>query len=97
MRTNTGTAQQASSDHSEATQALAATILRQLGYDPALPPFMLRDREVAVILQVKPATLGNWRCTGRYPLPYTKVGRYPMYKVIDVAVFLENRRHVRVV
>jgi hypothetical protein len=96
MRTTTGTAQQAASTQTEATRSLAETILRQLGYDPALPPFMLRDREVAVILQVKPSTLGNWRCTGRYPLPYTKVGRYAMYKVIDVAVFLENRRHERV-
>lgn len=93
MRTTTGTAQQAANSQTEATRSLAETILRQLGYDPALPPFMLRDREVATILQVKPATLGNWRCTGRYPLPYTKVGRYAMYKVIDVAVFLENRRH----
>ncbi len=93
MRTVTGTAQQTTTAQPEATHALAATILRQLGYDPALPPFMLRDREVAVILQVKPSTLGNWRCTGRYPLPYTKVGRYAMYKVFDVAVFLENRRH----
>jgi hypothetical protein len=97
MRTPTGTDQQATTVQPEATQALAATILRQLGYDPALPPFMLRDREVATILQVKPATLGNWRCTGRYPLPYTKVGRYAMYKVIDVAVFLENRRYELVV
>jgi hypothetical protein len=96
MHTNNRATQQVASNQSEATQALAATILRQLGYDPSLPPFMLRDREVATILQVKPATLGNWRCTGRYPLPYTKVGRYAMYKVIDVAVFLENRRHERV-
>ncbi|MDP1592329.1 MAG: helix-turn-helix domain-containing protein [Prosthecobacter sp.] len=96
MRTTTGTAQQATTAQPEATRSLAETILRQLGYDPALPPFMLRDREVALILQVKPSTLGNWRCTGRYPLPYTKVGRYAMYKVNDVAVFLENRRHERV-
>lgn len=46
----------------------------------------------AEILQVKPNTLTNWRCTKRYAIPYIKVGRCVRYRVSDLLQFMENTR-----
>lgn len=46
----------------------------------------------AEILQVKPHTLTNWRCTKRYPIPYIKIGRCVRYRVSDLLAFVENNR-----
>ena len=53
---------------------------------------LLTTEETAKILGVKPSTLGYWRCTGRYALPYVKSGRLCRYRPEDVAAFIENRR-----
>ncbi|HEX3321065.1 MAG TPA: helix-turn-helix domain-containing protein [Terriglobales bacterium] len=37
-------------------------------------------------------TLSEWRCTGRYPLPFYKVGGRILYKQEDVDAFLEESR-----
>lgn len=52
---------------------------------------LLNTEQVAEILGVKPDTLGYWRCTGRYRLPYVKVGRLVMYRPKDVDEFIRSR------
>ena len=52
---------------------------------------LINPEEVASILGIKPETLGYWRCTGRYTLPYVKVGRLVMYRPSDVDAFIEKR------
>lgn len=34
-------------------------------------------------------TLANWRATGRYSLPYVKVGRCVRYRLSDIEAFIE--------
>lgn len=55
---------------------------------------VLVDQDAAAkILQVKPHTLTNWRCTKRYPIPYYKIGRRNIrYRVSDLLAFLERNR-----
>lgn len=45
----------------------------------------------AVLLGLKETTLRNWRSTGRYRLPYVKVGRRVMYRRCDLDAFIERR------
>lgn len=54
---------------------IAAQIIAQLGFDPKNPPVNVDDKQAAEVLDVKPSTLAVWRSTGRYRLPYLKVGR----------------------
>lgn len=52
---------------------------------------LLNSEQVAEILGVEPGTLVYWRCTGRYRLPYVKVGRLVMYRPEDINEFIESR------
>lgn len=52
-----------------------------------LPP-QLSAAQTAKVLNVKPATLSVWRCTGRNNLPFIKTGKSPFYRVNDVAAFM---------
>ena len=54
-------------------------------------PKLLSESETANVLGVSPATLATWRCTGRYALPFTKVGRLVRYREEDVVAFLDSR------
>lgn len=47
--------------------------------------------EVAKILKVKKTTLVTWRHTGRYNLPYLKIGRNVYYKKADVEQWIDKR------
>ena len=38
-----------------------------------------------------PGTLGVWRSTGRYNLPFLKVGRAVRYRRADLLAWLEKR------
>ncbi len=51
-------------------------------------PVRLDDTQTGKVLEVKPATLPVWRFTGRYNLPYFKIGRKPWYWTADVIQFL---------
>jgi hypothetical protein len=77
----------------EKTQAIVAEICMALGYDPKNPPVQVDDKQAAQALGVKPTTLSIWRSTGRYNLPYVKVGRLIRYRVSDLAAFLARRTH----
>ena len=52
----------------------------------------LTSAQVAEILGVKPATMTTWRCVGRYPIRYFKIGRRVFYKRADVDAFIESCR-----
>lgn len=71
--------------------AIRAEILAQLGYDPQKPPAHVNDKEAAAALNLKTTTLAVWRSTGRYNLPFLKIGRRVRYRVSDLAEFLARR------
>ena len=52
---------------------------------------LLDDTQAAAALGLKPATLSVWRCTGRYSLPYLKIGRLVRYRAGDLAAWLATR------
>ena len=52
---------------------------------------LLTTAEAAAALGLAPETLANWRCTGRYNLPYVRSGRLPRYRVGDLLDWLEQR------
>ena len=56
-------------------------------------PELLDDLSAAAVLEVKPSTLAVWRCTGRYNLPYIKVGRKVRYRRADLDAWLVSRTH----
>ncbi len=55
-------------------------------------PQLLTTEQAAELMLVAPGTLVVWRCTGRYALPYVRVGRLIRYRAEDVAAFIENQR-----
>lgn len=52
---------------------------------------LLTPSQVAECLGVTIGTLSVWRCTGRYPLCFIKVGRRVMYRQSDVENFVNGR------
>lgn len=72
-------------------EAIKADIAAALGYDPKNPPVQIDDKQAATALGIKASTLSVWRSTGRYNLPYLKVGRLVRYRLSDLAEFLARR------
>lgn len=70
----------------QTTQELISSITAQLGYER--PPVTLTPQETSQILGATVGTLEVWRCTGRYSLPYVKIGRLVRYPLKGVAEFL---------
>lgn len=52
---------------------------------------LLDDHAAAAILDVSPGTLSVWRSTGRYALPFLKIGRKVRYRRADLLAWLEKR------
>jgi hypothetical protein len=52
---------------------------------------LLDEEPAAEILGVVPGTLSVWRSTGRYDLPYVKIGRSVKYRPSDLRAFIERR------
>lgn len=52
---------------------------------------MLDEAQAAKHLGVVPGTLSVWRSTGRYQLPYLKIGRKVRYRLSDLDAWLETR------
>lgn len=77
--------------HAADIAALKSEIAAQLGFDPKNPPVNVDDKQAADALGVKATTLAVWRSTGRYNLPFLKVGRLVKYRVSDLAEFLVRR------
>ena len=52
---------------------------------------LLDDKSAAAILDVSPGTLSVWRSTGRYGIPFLKIGRLVRYRRSDLEAWLESR------
>ena len=52
---------------------------------------LMDDKAAAAVLDVTPGTLSVWRSTGRYALPFVKVGRNVRYRRSDLLAWLEKR------
>ena len=52
---------------------------------------LLDDKAAAAYLSLSPGTLSVWRSTGRYNIPYVKVGRLVRYRRADLDAWLEKR------
>lgn len=55
------------------------------------PETLLDPERVAAILGVSVKTLNVWRCTGRYALPFAKIGARVKYRASDVERFIARR------
>lgn len=54
---------------------------------------LLSEASAAAVLGVNPGTLAVWRCTGRYNLPFIKIGRKVRYRRADLDAWLITRTH----
>ena len=52
---------------------------------------LLNEREAAEVLDTQPGTLSVWRSTGRYAIPFYKIGSKVRYKRSDLEAWLESR------
>ncbi len=52
---------------------------------------LLDEQEAAQLLDVSPGTLSVWRSTGRYNLPFLKIGRKVRYRRADLQEWLDAR------
>ena len=52
---------------------------------------LLDDNAAAQVLDVKTGTLSVWRSTGRYELPFLKIGRKVRYRHSDLLAWLDKR------
>lgn len=59
------------------------------------PSELLDPDQAAELLRVKPGTLAIWRCTGRWSLPFLRVGRSVRYRRSDLEAWLSSRVHGR--
>ena len=64
---------------------------------PLLEDILQRSRELldekaaAKLLDLKPGTLSVWRSTGRYKIPFVKIGHLVRYRRTDLESWLESR------
>jgi excisionase family DNA binding protein len=49
---------------------------------------LLTPEDTANFLGIRTHTLATWRCTGRYGLPFIKIGRAIRYRRADVEAWL---------
>jgi len=52
---------------------------------------ILDENASAALLGLSPGTLSVWRSTGRYKLPFIKVGRKVRYRRTDLDAWLASR------
>ncbi|MFO1379363.1 MAG: helix-turn-helix domain-containing protein [Chitinivorax sp.] len=57
----------------------------------ALIQKLLTPEEAAIFLCTSPNTLAVWRSTGRYNLPFVKIGRLVKYREADLVAFIDRR------
>lgn len=52
----------------------------------------LTPQEAASLLQIEAQTLAAWACSGRYSLPFVRIGRAIRYRLSDLEAFIQSRR-----
>ena len=52
---------------------------------------LLSEQEAREFLDTSPGTLSVWRSTGRYSLPFVKIGRKVRYRRADLEAWIEKR------
>ena len=52
---------------------------------------LLTPENAAAYIGSQPSTMSIWRSTGRYAIPYVKVGRLVRYRKSALDAFLERR------
>lgn len=52
---------------------------------------LLDEKAAADFLDLKPGTLSVWRSTGRYQIPFVKVGHLVRYRRADLETWLKSR------
>lgn len=52
---------------------------------------LLTEAEAAEYLTMAPGTLSVWRSTGRYNLPFLKLGHKVRYRITDLDAWLSSR------
>lgn len=52
---------------------------------------LVDERQAATLLGVSPGTLAVWRSTGRYSIPFVKIGRNVRYRKGDLDAWIESR------
>ncbi|MCK6413917.1 MAG: helix-turn-helix domain-containing protein [Azonexus sp.] len=52
---------------------------------------LLDDHAAAALLDVSAGTLSVWRSTGRYNLPFLKIGRKVRYRRCDLEAWMQAR------
>lgn len=52
---------------------------------------LLDDKAAAELLDVTAGTLSVWRSTGRYALPFLKIGRKVRYRRVDLLAWMDKR------
>jgi predicted site-specific integrase-resolvase len=52
---------------------------------------LLNEKAAAAFLDVEPGTLSVWRSTGRYGIPFVKVGHLVRYRRTDLEDWLQSR------
>lgn len=57
----------------------------------AIRPDFLTETEAADYLSVKPHTLATWRTTGRYGLPFVKIGSKVRYQREALDAWMKSR------
>ena len=67
-------------------QTALASILKNSSSDP-----LFTSPEAAAYIRVSENTIVVWRCTGRYKIPFIKVGRLVRYRRSDLEAWLESR------
>ncbi|MCX7112244.1 MAG: helix-turn-helix domain-containing protein [Proteobacteria bacterium] len=65
---------------------------KKIDLDSLSPSKLLDDKDAASGLDVSPGTLSVWRSTGRYNLPYHKIGRKVRYRVSDLIAWRDSRQ-----
>lgn len=73
--------------YEKTVEAIKAEISLSLGFGDN-PPVSISDKGAATVLGVKTSTLATWRSSGRYGLPFIKVGGAVRYRIADLAAFL---------
>ncbi len=70
------------------SQSVISAIIKSELTDPLFNP-----PGAAQYIGVAEKTLAVWRCTGRYSIPFIKVGRLVKYRKSALDAFLDSRTH----